>query len=327
MIEGIDVSNWQGNINFGSVSNTKDFVIIKATEGVGYRDPRFTEYRDELRHLDLLRGYYHFARPDLNNSPEEEADWFLSVVSPLQKGESLYLDFEVHAANPVSWCKSFLDRISERLEGYKPLIYLNKYTVQNYDWSPVADKGYGLWLALWDHNPDGSFSVPHWDIVAMRQYTSDGQVNGISGRVDMNVFYGDREQFLAYGVKLGAIPCEKLKLENEQLKSANQSLKTQNLGLQESLSGLNELYKKLLAEDKIEDEEMKQLLKDYENLSILHKNLTTAHFKLDQMNQDLNAENVALSKENSRLKLQKFTVGESLVFLFRALTDKGGGNA
>ena len=115
MLKGIDISNWQGDVNFDSVSKTQDFVIIKATEGVGYKDPRFEQYRAELRRLKIPTGYYHFARPDLGNSPEAEAEWFLKVIQPLQAGESLYLDFEVNASNPVSWCKSFLDRISEPL--------------------------------------------------------------------------------------------------------------------------------------------------------------------------------------------------------------------
>ena len=325
MLNGIDISNWQGDVNFGSVDKTQDFVIIKATEGYGYKDPRFEEYRSELRRLGIVRGYYHFARPDLNNSPENEADWFLSIVSPLQEGESLHLDFEVNVPNPVEWCKRFLDRISEALEGYKPLIYLNKFTVQNFDWSPVAKAGYGLWLALWDQDPDGSFTVSHWDLVAMRQYTSDGSVNGISGRVDMNVFYGDEEQLLAYGIQTGEIPCEKIKLENEQLKSDKNVLLEQNKGLSDSLKDLNTIYKKLLEEDKIEDEEMKQLLRDYDAVTVLYKDLMANHVKLDQINQGLNEENVSLSRENTRLKLQKFTVRESLAFLIRAI--RGGGKA
>lgn len=321
-IKGIDISNWQGDVNFNSVAKSQDFVIIKASEGYGYKDPRFEGYRSELRRLNIPRGYYHFAKPDLGNTPENEADWFLSAVGELQEGEILVLDFEVPAKDPVGWCKGFLDRISERLSGYKPLIYLNKYTVDNYDWSSVVKKGYGLWLALWDHNPDGAFNVPHWDVVAMRQYTNNASVNGISGRVDANVFYGTVEQFFKYGVKKGDSPCEKLKLEIESLSLENQSLKKEVGSQADSLKSLTGLYEKLLAEDKIEDAEMAELVKNFKDLTDAFKDQTDALFKKDQALGKMTTERDDLKKDNTRLLLQNFNVGESLIFLIRAL--RGG---
>lgn len=318
MLKGIDISNWQGDANLGAVSNTQDFVIIKASEGVGYKDPRFEEYRAELRKLNILRGFYHFARTDLNNSPENEADWFLSAVGELQEGELLVLDFEVPAPDPVGWCKSFLDHLSERLGGYKPLVYLNNFTVNSYDWGSVAKKGYGLWLAKWDYDPDGAFNVPHWDVVAMRQFSNNESVAGISGRVDGNVFYGDKEQYLAYGVRKGDTPCEKLKLENEELLLENQSLKSETKSLTDSLSSLNGLYKKLLDEDKIEDKEFAELVEKYATLTKTLEDKNDALFKKDQELGKCQVLSETLKEENKALRLQEFTLGESLTFLYRA---------
>lgn len=321
MLKGIDISKWQGSIDFDAVAKTQDFIIIRSSYGNGYTDEFFTRNRDECRRLDIPHGFYHYSYPQYNE-PEAEADWFLHVVGNLESGESLYLDFEERYPTPVEWSKRFLDRISEQLEGYKPLIYLNKYTTECYDWSPIADAGNGLWLAYWDYDPNGTFNVPHWDIVAMRQFSNNESINGISGRVDGNVFYGDLEQFMAYGVGEGEIPCKKVILENEQLKSENKHLVEANKGLLESLQDLNALYKKLLEEDEIEDEELEQLLKDYGVLEGLYEDQTDRVADLDGKNQILKDKNDELLAENQRLKDQRFTLSESIVFVIRAL--KGG---
>ncbi len=321
---GIDISKWQGEVNFDSVKRQTDFIIIRSSYGTGFKDECFDRNCSEVRRLNIPHGFYHYSYPN-HNEPEAEADWFLSVVGELQKGESLYLDFEENYPDPVGWSKRFLDRVSERLNGYKPLIYLNQYLTQTYDWSPVASANYGLWLAKWDFDPDGAFTVSYWDTVAMRQYSNNGSYNGIVGRVDQNVFYGEVDQFLAYGVQTGEIPCESIKEENAELKSENQSLKTANAGLVNSLSDLNSLYKKLLEDDVIEDELMKQLVKDYDELTKLYKAETDKNFELDKLNQTLAAENEKLIAENQRLKLQNFTCRESIGFILRCL--KGGGKA
>jgi uncharacterized protein YhaN len=86
---------------------------------------------------------------------------------------------------------------------------------------------------------------------------------------------------------------------------------------------LNTLYKKPLAEDKIEDEQLEKLLKDYDSLTKKFKIETDKVFELDKKIQALTSENETLANEVSRLKLQKFTFNESLVFLFNSL--RGGG--
>lgn len=324
MLKGLDISKWQGDVNWASLANNQDFVIIRSSYGTGYTDEKFARNRDGARNNKVLHGFYHYSYPN-HNTPEAEADWFLSVVQPLQVGEVLCLDFEEAYPDPVGWSKRFLDRISSLLGGYKPLIYLNKHTVQSYDWKPVVSGNYGLWLAYWDYDPNGTFEVPYWNTVAMRQYSNQLSVNGVSGRVDGNVFYGDKNQFTAYGVKIGDIPCEKLKLENEQLKSDLTAITKERDGLLKSLNDLNSLYKTVLEEGKITSAKVTQLLKDYDELTTLYKAETDKAFKLDQSNQELSGKITDLNAEITRLKLQKFTLAESIVFLVRAI--KGGDSA
>ena len=204
MLNGLDISTYQGTPNFDTIKSEKDFCLIKATEGVGYTDPEFTHSQSELRRVNMLRGYYHFARPDLNNKPEDEAAWFIQTVSP-QTGEILVLDFEVNYSDPVTWCKAWLDHVASLLNGYKPLIYLNLNLVNTHDWTPVINGGYGLYLADYDGITDNTVNTP-WPVVAMKQYSSSGQVGGIAGNVDLDTLFGDASTFNAYGYNPTPVP-------------------------------------------------------------------------------------------------------------------------
>ena len=321
MLKGIDVSKWQGDINWSSVAKNTDFAIIRSSYGTGYKDEKFEYNRDKARQENILRGFYHYSYPN-HNTPEAEADWFLSVVTPLQDGESLYLDFEENYPDPVGWSKRFLDRIREALGGYLPLIYINYYTAKTYDWSPVADAGYGLWLAKWDYDPDGTFDVPYWSVVAMRQYSNNETINGISGRVDGNVFYGGVEQFLAYGVRKDDQPCENLKVVIEELNLNITLCKEEKQKLEKSLSDLNSLYKKLLDDGKLTQKKVKELTTSLNEITQLYNDEVEKVFEKDRQLLKIQDLNKVLSDDNRRLRGQKFTFSESVAFLFRSL--KGG---
>ncbi|MDU8981274.1 GH25 family lysozyme, partial [Bifidobacterium scardovii] len=79
---GVDASNWQGCITDTRAGQARragaSFAFIKATEGAGYTDPQADCSMRGLKTAGVRRGVYHFARPDLGNSPEAEADWFNS---------------------------------------------------------------------------------------------------------------------------------------------------------------------------------------------------------------------------------------------------------
>jgi lysozyme len=93
MIRGIDVSKWQGTIDWDKVSKSTSFAIIKSTEGSSYKDPMFIRNRDEARRVGIAHGFYHFANPDtVANDPEREAEFFVATIGTLQVGEVLALD-------------------------------------------------------------------------------------------------------------------------------------------------------------------------------------------------------------------------------------------
>lgn len=194
MIKGVDISSYQGNPTFPL---PVDFVICKATEGTGYVDPTFTSNIEAIRKTNSGLGFYHFARPDLGNSAINEADFFIQTIGKPLNDEILALDFEVNYADPVTWCAAFLDRVNAKL-GCKPLLYLNDGLVKKCDWTPVIQAGYGLWLADYDGIENDAVNTP-WPEVAMKQWSSTGQIAGIKGNVDLDTFFGDLNMFKAYG--------------------------------------------------------------------------------------------------------------------------------
>jgi lysozyme len=198
MIKGADISKYQGSVNFDQFKTAVDFVIVKSSEGNGYTDPQLSRNQSEARRVGLCLGYYHYCRPDLNNTADAEADWFLKVIGTLKDGEILCLDYEVTFASGVTWCKNFLDHVYDKT-GVKPIIYMDQSRMKQFDWSPVVNSGYGLWLAQYDYNPDGTPAATDWPFMALRQYSNNSTFAGISGGVDGDVFYGDTATFKKYG--------------------------------------------------------------------------------------------------------------------------------
>jgi len=208
MILGNDISKFQGSVNFDIYKNNSNFVIAKASEGVGYIDSWFGNNRTQARRVGLPFGSYHFARPDLGNYPQSEASFYCNLIDgdPIREGETLCLDFEVAFNDPVGWSKQWLDIVSNHFN-CKPFVYLNQALTKKYDWSPVVNADYPLWIAAYTFDPkNNNFSTGDWPSATMQQWTNKQQVPGITGSVDGNVFFGDVNAFKACGYKLPVSP-------------------------------------------------------------------------------------------------------------------------
>lgn len=201
-ILGFDISHFQGALDFSLLKQNVEFVLIKTTEGDSLIDSQFTRSQTEARRVGLLLGYYHFAHPELN-AAQQEAEFFVSTMGTLYPGEVLCLDYEnMSFGSPVQWCLTFLQTV-ERKTQVKPLLYLNQSLLASYDWTPVIQAGYGLWLAQYTHTPNSDLPAVSWPIVAMRQYTNQQPFLGQS--LDGDVFYGDTLTFKKYGFQ-GILP-------------------------------------------------------------------------------------------------------------------------
>ena len=202
MLKGIDISHHQKGIDLSSIQS--DFVICKATEGNGYTDECCDTFYQKAKSLGKKLGVYHFARPDLGNTAEAEADWFLKETKGYHKEAILILDWEQKALNyPVSWAKAWLDRVYEKT-GVKPVLYIQASALSQ-DWSAVAKADYGLWVANYGSNNGtaqesvfNKYPLKHWSFYALWQYTSKGRLNGYNGNLDLNYFSGDTSAWDKY---------------------------------------------------------------------------------------------------------------------------------
>lgn len=204
MLKGIDISRYQSNIDLSKIDT--DFVIVKATEGVGYTDKYCDKLYQQAKKLGKKLGVYHFARPDLGNSAVEEADYFIKETKGYHKEAILILDWEPQGNSIANtgWAKGWLDRVYEKT-GVKPLIYMSASVVRAYDWSKVVAGDYGLWIANYGSNNGtaqkgvfNNYPLRYWSFYALWQYTSKGRLSGYNGNLDLNFFTGDKTAWDKY---------------------------------------------------------------------------------------------------------------------------------
>jgi lysozyme len=217
----VDVSNHQGGIDWWTVAHSiaalggasagpVEGALIKASEGSGWQDEYFDANWTGAGDAGLARGAYHFARYDLGNPPELEAEWFWSVVGPrLREGDSLHWDVEEPNDGDLNAkVKASLRRLAE-LAGFAPLLYSRTgfMTAHNLTHDPELAE-HGLWLAAYPGGIPSSFPVPPplWPFTAIHQFTSKGRVSGISGDVDLNYFNGPIANFRLYGAPAAPAP-------------------------------------------------------------------------------------------------------------------------
>jgi len=198
-LEGIDVSHWQGTISWTKVAAAgKKFAIIKATESTDYVDPQYATNHANAKAAGMWTGAYHFARPSTTtNDAVLEADHFAAVMK-LGAGDLIpALDLEdsggMSVAGLQSWVTKFLGEVTAKV-GVKPMIYTSPSFWKNHmgDSRTLADAGYKtLWIAHWGVSsptvPASNWGGHGW---TFWQYTSDGTVPGITGRVDLDRFNG-----------------------------------------------------------------------------------------------------------------------------------------
>ncbi|MGZ4149612.1 MAG: GH25 family lysozyme [Actinomycetota bacterium] len=198
-LPGIDVSNWQGTIDWSKVAGAGiRFAVIKATEGKTYDDPYYAANLKGAMANGIVAGAYHFARPDSSNGdPGAEADHFVSVADAAPGEIVPVLDLEqtggLSVANLQDWTKRWLARVTA-LTGVRPMIYSSPsfWTAHMGDTTWFADHGYDLyWVANWGVStpatPANDWGGHGWTVW---QWTSCQHVKGISGCVDGDRFRG-----------------------------------------------------------------------------------------------------------------------------------------
>ncbi len=192
-VRGIDVSRYQGGIDWAMLAEGQDFAYIKATEGSGYADDKFAYNFKEAKAAGLRVGAYHFFSFD--SSGETQADNFIENVGDGAGMLPPVIDVEYYGKyfkdpKPAEEVLPELEAMTERLRRYygtEPVIYSTGSAYRRY----IRDLGTDC--SMWRRNvyfkPSGDWSF--W------QYSSVGRLEGYSGEeknIDMNVFKGTRDE-------------------------------------------------------------------------------------------------------------------------------------
>lgn len=197
-IAGIDVSKHNGDIDYQQVRDDDyQFVFIKASEGMTYKDDAFERNYQGARKAGLKVGAYHFFRK--NRTGQEQAENLLAVVKGKELDLPLVIDLEDDWGNGATVNRKMaIERVMDMIEiltgkGYQVMIYTNLDGYNKYYKDMLGD--HDLWLCSFTR-PDLLTSLPH----CIQQFSHEGKVKGAKGKVDLNVYRGSRsdwEQYLA----------------------------------------------------------------------------------------------------------------------------------
>lgn len=203
-IKGIDVSNYQGTINWVSVKGAGiTYAYAKATEGLTITDSQFSNYITNGEAAGVYMGAYHFARPDNHPTIQgaiDEANHFLSVAQSSIQTCQLppALDYETDVSATLSysfqaqWIQAWCNTV-QTATGIVPIIYTGGSIAQNL--GSYLSSQYKLWYPYYynsrsDASPPPTTYYGTWGSYKIWQYSDQGTVAGISGQVDMDDFNG-----------------------------------------------------------------------------------------------------------------------------------------
>lgn len=212
LVHGIDVSFWQGDIDWTAVADSGiRFAIIKcAGRGYGggslYEDPKFKQNIQGALANGIQVGIYFFSQAITEEEAIEEASMTINMIRSYQITYPVAIDFESgdgYRQNNISVdertriCQVFCDKISEY--GYQPMIYSCRNDLRDNVNIGALSANYKIWMAQYfnkyyrdgyDYEYGDPLPSPSWNY-QIWQYNSKGSVPGISGHVDMNLaFFG-----------------------------------------------------------------------------------------------------------------------------------------
>lgn len=205
-MKGIDVSKWQGNIDFAKVKNSGiDFVIINAGYGkeISQKDKCFEQNYNAANRVGLHVGAYWYSYATSVENAIKEAKTCLQVIKGKQFDFPIYFDLEEQNqfAKGRSFCDSIVKAFCDELErnGYYVGLYISRSPLQNYISESVA-KRYALWIAEYGERCNYNKQYGMW------QYSCNGHVPGVNGNCDMDIAYVDypsiiKKRFNGYKLK------------------------------------------------------------------------------------------------------------------------------
>lgn len=189
---GLDVSVWQGDIDFEAIKNAGvEFIIIrvgttKGPNGEYMIDSKFTRNIELANQYGIDVGIYFYSYANSNEQAKEEALWVIDHIKDYKvslpiafdwENWSTFNDYNLSFFALTDMANTFLNTIKEA--GYEGMLYSSKNYLENF-WMPVD---FETWLAHYTKKTNYEGDYTYW------QLCNDGKVEGINGVVDINVMY------------------------------------------------------------------------------------------------------------------------------------------
>lgn len=228
---GIDVSEHNSDINWAKVAKKASFAIIR----VGYRgynisgkmlkDECFDTNIKKARENGVKVGIYFYSQAVTTTEAIEEAKNTLKWLGDNELDLPIFYDYEfadvssgrldsawrngtVNRTKMTNNAIAFMDTINDA--GYTAMIYANRSFLSDHvDYTQIEKAGYGIWVAEYDSSTSFKGDYVAW------QYSDSGKIDGISGRIDSNFWYGDlsvsHERFVVEDIPSQAYTGSKIK--------------------------------------------------------------------------------------------------------------------
>lgn len=201
VIDGIDVSYWQQNIDWAKVkASGKKYAIMRAAHAMKV-DTKFDYNWKECHAKGLHCGVYQFFEPA--EDPIAQADLMLGMMGKLQPGDlPPVIDVESSVgASPTQLADAVAKWIArvEKATGVKPIIYSGAYFWEG-NVKSNAFKAYPLWHPQYTSASCPTIASP-WTTWHFWQHSSTGSVSGISGNVDLNRWNGDAAALASFAIQ------------------------------------------------------------------------------------------------------------------------------
>lgn len=186
LARGIDVSRWQGEINWSQVAADDVSFVMLGTRSKGAVDPYFHRNIQQASAVGVKVGVYIYSLATTVEMAEAEADFVLDLIHDYPVSYPVAFDMEDSTQGNLSKeelaaiANAFCKKISD--SGYYPIIYANENWLKNKLDMSLMD--YPVWVARYSARP--SYQNP-----VMWQATSTGSVKGINGNVDIDFQFKD----------------------------------------------------------------------------------------------------------------------------------------
>ncbi len=179
IMHGVDISNWQANLDVSTLP--VDFVIVKATEGLGFVDQLCDTFVQQAISSGKLWGFYHYAQ---DNDPREEARFFVENTRGYFNHGIPILDIEEEKISSWGeWAQLWVDEV-ERLTGVCPMIYASASKLARFCGTDLPTRC-GLWVAgypnsadVWPIDTTIPYDLSPWAFAAIWQFTDALDLGG-----------------------------------------------------------------------------------------------------------------------------------------------------